>query len=830
MNKDSKNSTGIAYITDRLFNKFKRMRDFGVTVMNAPAGFGKTAAIKEYSHSSNDKFYWINISGGMKEIFWSDLCEAFEGFDEETGKNLRKLGFPQSEKNLAELRCILKKAEVSYPTFIAVGNCHLIDGGFLELFTNTVSEILPDNLHFIFTTQEYRHSDIIDISESDSILYISKEDMQLSVKDIIEYFKQHGIKLSHENAVKLHEYSEGWLSAIYLQMINYAENGSFDNNASIDAMVERTVWDKLDGEFRCFFITLSRLKSFTLREAMTAAPADMSEEQIESFLDGLDFVRFDKSKRSYFIHNVFIDYLNKEFLLLGTEEKKGMIIKAGSIYELRGDIFMAYKHYYAAGAWERIYASLPSFDEFYPYINDDNRDFFISLVRDCPDSVRDNYGYFSAIMCLVLFMYNERDYLAENLMTTLYSIENREGLTQRQKRNLLCTFYYVRGYTEYSNILMMHGFYRKALEYAGSSTVSVASKVPFTFGCPSVLHIFHREDESSDEEVNYIDGMMTDYYKLSGGHGKGAEALFRAEVLFNRGDFEGSKILCHKALYMSDSKEQTCIMFGALLLLTRSSIFDGDSDSYVENLNSMRKKVRYSNGALDNEYVNMVDMSESFMYALSDDSGKIAEWLTDSIAIQNRVKLAALSYANIIYSKYLYLNKEYQKFLGISGQLLNTASLFSCAMPKIYTYIFIAMCNKELGNRNKAVKMLGEALYIAKRDWFIMPFVENAAYIEELLDDSVFVTEYRDFIKKIKSVARKYQQGFKSINRNVRSKDNFGLTARELDVARLAAERYSNREIGEMLFIAESTVKSNLKVIFSKLNISSRSELTQFFK
>lgn len=830
MNKVGKNNAGIAYITDRLYKKLKSMRDFGITVVNAPAGFGKTDAIKEYSHECNDKFYWINVSNGMREIFWSDFCETFEEIDGESGNSLRKLGFPQSEKNLAELRSILKKTEVSYPTFVVVGNCHLIPGGFFEVFADTTADVLPENLHFIFTTQEYRNTDVNEISEPDKILYISKEDMQLSVKDIVEYFKQHGIKLSHENAVKLHEYSEGWLSAIYLQMINYAENGSFDNNASIDAMVEKTVWGKLNEELKYFFITLSRIKSFTLREAMAAAPEGMSAERIESILGSLDFIRFDKSKRSYFIHNVFIDYLQKEFSLLRADEKNGMIIKAGKIYEMRGNIFTAYKHYYAAKAWELIYGSLPSFDEFYPYINDENKDFFIALVRDCPDSVKDNYGYFSAIMCLVLFMYNEREYLSENLMSTLYSIESRQGLTQRQRRNLLCTFYYVRGYTEYSNILMMHGFYRKALEYAGTCTVTLAANVPFTFGCPSMLHIFHRDDKSPDEEVNYIDGMMTDYYKLSGGHGKGAEALFRAEVLYNRGDFEGSRILCHKALYMSDSKEQTCITIGALLLLTRSSVFDGDCDGYIENIDSLRKKVKYSSGVLDNEYVNMVDMSESFMYALSDEAGKIAEWLTDSIAIQNRVNLITLGYANIIYSKYLYINKEYQKFLGISGQLLNTASLFSCAMPKIYTYIFIAMCNKELGNRQKAIKMLGEALYAAKNDGFIMPFVENSAYIDDLLDDVTFGLEYRDFIKKIKSVARKYQQGFRSINRNVRSKDNFGLTAREIDVARLAAERYSNREIGEMLFIAESTVKSNLKVIFSKLNISSRSELTQFFK
>ena len=56
------------------------------------------------------------------------------------------------------------------------------------------------------------------------------------------------------------------------------------------------------------------------------------------------------------------------------------------------------------------------------------------------------------------------------------------------------------------------------------------------------------------------------------------------------------------------------------------------------------------------------------------------------------------------------------------------------------------------------------------------------------------------------------------------------MTKREYEVAKLAAQRLSNKEIGDILFIAESTVKSNLKIIFSKLSINSRNELKNFFK
>ena len=50
------------------------------------------------------------------------------------------------------------------------------------------------------------------------------------------------------------------------------------------------------------------------------------------------------------------------------------------------------------------------------------------------------------------------------------------------------------------------------------------------------------------------------------------------------------------------------------------------------------------------------------------------------------------------------------------------------------------------------------------------------------------------------------------------------LTGRELDVLNLLADGKSNKEIGSHLFITETTVKSHLRSIFSKLNVLSRTE------
>jgi len=137
--------------------------------------------------------------------------------------------------------------------------------------------------------------------------------------------------------------------------------------------------------------------------------------------------------------------------------------------------------------------------------------------------------------------------------------------------------------------------------------------------------------------------------------------------------------------------------------------------------------------------------------------------------------------------------------------------------------IFYASFYKIIGNRKEAIKCLIESMEYAAPNDILMYYILYLDKIDDLLDETYKILATtntnipKKFIVKLKLAIEKNEKT-KIIHQEAK------LSARELDTLFLIAEKLTNQEIAEKLFVSINTVKTHVKNILLKLEVDSRSQ------
>ena len=181
----------------------------------------------------------------------------------------------------------------------------------------------------------------------------------------------------------------------------------------------------------------------------------------------------------------------------------------------------------------------------------------------------------------------------------------------------------------------------------------------------------------------------------------------------------------------------------------------------------------------------------------------------------------------------VYLSQgAYTKVIGRSERQLAVCEAMHYALVALHVRLQTAAAYELLGKRSEAWEVLERALRDAEPDEFLMPFVENYRYLKDLLKSCA---EHNALAKRIAQIGDAYEARRKQIqNQTARPVTLAPLTEREYEIVELLAERLSNREIAEKLFLSEGSIKQYINQIYSKLHIegdtrTKRKQLAELF-
>jgi LuxR family maltose regulon positive regulatory protein len=130
------------------------------------------------------------------------------------------------------------------------------------------------------------------------------------------------------------------------------------------------------------------------------------------------------------------------------------------------------------------------------------------------------------------------------------------------------------------------------------------------------------------------------------------------------------------------------------------------------------------------------------------------------------------------------------------------------------------------GEKDKAMQLLDDALSLAEPGGFIRIFVDEGLPMAHLLNETFHRGIAPNYVQRLLTAFPIDETKQAVSSKTLASKSELvePLSQRELEVLKLIALGLSNRDISERLFLALSSVKGHNQMIFSKLQVQSRTE------
>ena len=810
----SKQRLNVRYISERVQEELRYISSCPITAVVAPMGYGKTTAVNWYLEgrvrTENAAVLRISIYSDSLAVFWKRVQNAFSfaglpflaEYDCPTDKGTAALVADELWRELAGEK----------PTYIFLDDFHLLRDGRAAAFLCTLAMALPDNVHLVVASRD-RFLDGAQIVRLGGRLHrIGADQLRLNHTELSIYARKCGVALTDRQMDALLRSSEGWFSAIYLSLCSFAERGVLsDENSDIYQMFTSALIDPLAEDEQEFLAMMSLADEFTAEMARRITGRDDVETMLTGLTEQNAFVTRLPDSGAYRFHHMMKTCAGRVFSRLSSEMQRRTYDRYGAWYEQSGQYLQALAAYEQSGnpaGWLCVVAE----DVGVQLASADPEDVLRGLAH-CPDEALKAHPRALLVLMRRLFSWGKYGQMLALKELLLRAAAENNGLSDEDRGNLRGECDLILSFLAYNDIAGMSALHRSACRQMTRPAVSIRTYGSFTFGSPSVLEMFHREAGALDEEVRQMNESMPYYYRVTQEHGAGAELVMEAEAAYLRGDLQKARLLGSRARYVAEEKNQAYIAQCVRHLFLRCALLQEDAQPLPESADARSALLHRRDAML----LLTFDSATAYACALLGLPERVpAPFLThelNGVNILNPAKPMMQMIENQVYLS----QGEWEKVAERSDSLLEICGKMHYALVALHLHIQAAAAYAALRSRAQAMTELNAALKLAAPDGIVLPFAENYRWIRDLLDgaqgDPVLLARIRELGAEAEARRRAL------LARLSRPQAASDLTDRELVIARLAANRATNREIAAQLYLTEGTVKQYINKIYAKLQI-----------
>lgn len=793
--------------------------NYPLTIVEAPIGFGKTTAVRNFLESHKNPYFWITFlnSNETNSFFWNDFSFELSKIDKEAGKKLKCLGFPVDIPQISKVLSILNNIDYTEKTVLVIDDYHLCQKIQVNNFIRRIILEEIDNLHIVIITRDTTTLNFAELFSKGLCQIISQQQLKFTSEEIRAYCLMLNKNISESNLIKIIEYTDGWISLVYMILLGLKMDIPVGMNNTIEDLIENALFNTYDKCTQNFLLKISIMENFTEKQALFVTQEEKTNTILKILLKKNAFIFYDEINKTYKIHNVLLDFLRiKQHF--SHKEIQGLYRRLGEWYLRKKEFIIAYGYLNRAGDVEKILSDFNNPDNVRNELTEFEGSF--EMFNSIPEELLYKYpiAYLQHILLSIL---NGNEEIIEDYIQRLDKLQNFyieiKDIDNDYRKRIIAEILIMKKFTVFNDIEKMSKNDHKIIDLlSGRQSYIMLRENEFTFGSPHLLYAYFREQGSLKKVLHTVTDNLPLYSKIANGCGTGCEYVGLAEYAFETGNFKDAELNSFRAIYKAKTKEQVSLIICAAFNLMRLYVFQGKIDESIKILTKLNNKVNHLNNPI---YNTTMDLCKGYIYGCIGEPEKIPYWLQIGDMTSADFFYQGMAFNYIVYGKAVMLSRNYIKLEMLSESFIEYFSMFSNQLGFIHNGIFKAVAKYHICGIEEGISVLEETLFKAKTDDIVMPFVENATYIMTILE-TISNNNLKDkYINKVTALSREYVEKFKDIHKN-----KIKLSQREIEILSFIANGLKRNEIACRLNISQSTVKTHLQNIYKKLQVSGKFE------
>ena len=704
------------FYSDRLRLKLDSIRSMPAIIVEAPSGYGKTTAIRDYLDAKlpqSTPVYWFTAADEAPVAGFRRLSREIEKIDSHAGERLLKIELPNAA-TIGEACEALRTIECRREAYLIIDNFQFLSPSLPPSFFTALIEHGSEGLHIIIITQMLLRN-FHTAAAGRGFLHITASDLRLSDADIYRYFYLAGVNISREEAKNVFLYTEGWVIAVYLQLCAFRDTGSFTDTAIL-TLLEHLVWDALTEDQQIFLMRLSIFEIITVPQACALSGCDTLPGYA---LDALrsPFIHYDGNAHQYELHSILSGLLARKRSEQSAAFRQECLLRAGDCCQTEHKAAEAFGFYAQAEDYERML----SLDLSYLILEDiGNRrfsEYALQIARNCPAFIKEKHLLSMLQIAWALRLTSKKDEFT-GLMEELRAILETGSDTETEL--LMAEWTLLDSYRVFPDLAAMTEVLKQAQKlFHGTCSRVILPDAPWCFGEINPYRMFHITPGEVHREADALEDYLTIYTKLTNGHGSGGDVLFRAFFAYSSGDLSNAEILAYKAAYLSENNRQGIVLLGSAYLLAELSLHHADLAGWQNAVNSMERAASFAG---QNHYVTraVADIARGLLYTQLGIHEKTSEWLKNGDLTSQNMLPGMLGSALTAHVGVLFRQEEFSKLIGKTQAALSE-HMAATPLNVIVGSFFMAVSHMALGQQKETAVLVERAIDTALQDGLVYP-------------------------------------------------------------------------------------------------------------